>query len=81
MTHPIIREIDSFLKAHQIAESYFGRKAANDWKLVRQLRAGRRLWPDTEARIRAFMASYEKPARGRRSHRCASSSMQMQDGT
>ena len=69
MTHPIVPEIDSFLKAHQMAESYFGRKAANDWKLVRQLRAGRRLWPDTEARIRAFMASYEKPARGRLSHR------------
>lgn len=52
-----------------MAESYFGRKAANDWKLVRQLRAGRRLWPDTETRIRAFMASYEKPVRGRLSHR------------
>ena len=69
MTHPIVPEIDSFLKAHKMAESYFGRKAANDWKPVRQLRAGRRLWPDTEARIRTFMASYEKPARGRLSHR------------
>ena len=69
MTHPIISEIDSFLQTNQMAESYFGRKAANDWKLVRQLRAGRRLWPDTETRIRAFMASYEKPARGRASHR------------
>lgn len=69
MTHPIILEIDSFLQTNQMAESYFGRKAANDWKLVRQLRAGRRLWPDTEARIRTFMASYEKPVRGRLSHR------------
>ncbi|WP_395634374.1 hypothetical protein [Sphingorhabdus sp.] len=69
MTHPIIFEIDSFIKANQMAESYFGRKAANDWKLVRQLRAGRRLWPDTEARIRTFMESYEKPVRGRLSHR------------
>jgi hypothetical protein len=69
MTHPIILEIDSFIKTNKMAESYFGRKAANDWKLVRQLRAGRRLWPDTETRIRAFMASYEKPVRGRLSHR------------
>ena len=69
MTHPILFEIDSFLGTHKMAESYFGRKAANDWKLVRQLRAGRRLWPDTDARIHAFMASYEKPARGRLSHR------------
>ena len=74
MTHPIVLEIDSFLTAHQMAESYFGRKAANDWKLVRQLRAGRRLWPDTEARIRAFMASYQKPVRGRLSHRSSSDS-------
>lgn len=69
MSHPIILEIDSFIKANQMAESYFGRKAANDWKLVRQVRAGRRLWPDTEARIRTFMESYEKPVRGRLSHR------------
>jgi hypothetical protein len=69
MTHPIINEIDSFLKAHQLAESYFGRQAVNDWKLVAQLRAGRRLWPDTEARIRMFMAAYRKPQRGRLSHR------------
>lgn len=74
MTHPIVPEIDSFLKVHKMAESYFGRKAANDWKLVRQLRAGRRLWPDTEARIRTFMASYEKPARGRLSHRSSTDS-------
>lgn len=45
MTHPIVQEIDSFLKAHKMAESYFGRRATNDWKLVAQLRAGRRLWP------------------------------------
>ena len=69
MTHPIILEIDSFIKTNKMAESYFGRKAANDWKLVRQLRAGRRLWPDTETRIRTFMASYEKPVRGRLSRR------------
>lgn len=74
MTHPVVSEIDSFLKANQMAESYFGRKAANDWKLVRQLRAGRRLWPDTEAKIRAFMASYQKPARGRLSHRSSTDS-------
>jgi len=74
MTHPIVQEIDSFLTAHKMAESYFGRKAVNDWKLVAQLRAGRRLWPDTEARIRAFMASYQKPARGRLSHRSTTDS-------
>jgi hypothetical protein len=52
-----------------MAESYFGHRATNDWKLVAQLRAGRRLWSATEARIRAFMETYQPAPRGRRSHR------------
>jgi len=74
MTHPIVQEIDSFLKAHKMAESYFGRRATNDWKLVAQLRAGRRLWPATEARIRAFMENYQPALRGRASHRSTTDS-------
>ena len=74
MTHPIVPEIDSFLKAHKMAESYFGRRATNDWKLVAQLRAGRRLWPATEARIRAFMENYQPAPRGRASHRSTTES-------
>ena len=42
-----------------MAESTFGRGALNDWKLVGQLRSGkRRLWPETEAKVRGFMAAY-----------------------
>lgn len=36
----------------------FGDLAMKDRHLVRQLRNGRRLWPETEAKVRAFMASY-----------------------
>lgn len=55
----IIVDIDAFLKRHEMAESTFGRLAINDWKLVRSLRAGsRRIWPETEAKVRAFMAGY-----------------------
>ena len=74
MTHPIIHEVDSFLRVHKMAESYFGRRATNDWKLVPQLRAGRRLWPDTEARIRSFMENYQPAPRGRASHRSTTES-------
>jgi len=44
----------------------FGALVMNDRHLVRQLRAGRRLWPETEAKVRAFMASYESPTRSPR---------------
>jgi hypothetical protein len=62
MVHPILTEIDAFLKAHGMRESTFGRKAAKDWKLVRELRGGRRLWPETEAKVRRFMATYRSEA-------------------
>ena len=60
MAHtPLLDEIDTFVRFNQLSESAFGRLAVNDWKLLRQLRAGRRLWPDTEARVRSFMATYQ----------------------
>lgn len=63
MTHPILHDIDLFLRRTNLSETYFGRQAANDWKLIAQLRKGRRLWPQTEQRIRAFMDSYRPRGR------------------
>lgn len=63
MAHiPLLDEIDTFIRVHRLSESAFGRLAINDWKLIRQLQAGRRLWPDTEQRVRGFMASYRAEA-------------------
>lgn len=59
MTHPILPDIEAFLRRTNLSETYFGRQAANDWKLISQLRKGRRLWPQTEQRIRDFMDSYQ----------------------
>lgn len=53
----LLSDIETFLKSSGMAESSLGRGAINDWKLVAQLREGRRLWPTTEAKVRAFMAS------------------------
>lgn len=58
-THPLLSDIDAFLRIHKLSESAFGRHAVNDWKLIRQLKSGRRLWPDTEARVRTFMITYQ----------------------
>lgn len=55
---PLLNEIDAFLDAHGMAESRFGDLALNDKPFVAQLRKGRRVWPETEARVRLFMASY-----------------------
>lgn len=57
--NPLLDEIDAFVSVHKMSESAFGRLAVNDWKLLRQLRAGRRMWPDTECRVRSFMAAYQ----------------------
>jgi hypothetical protein len=61
--HPLLTDIDAFLRVHKLSDSAFGRQALNDWKLIRQLRAGRRLWPDTEGRVRTFMAGYRPKVR------------------
>ena len=58
-----LAEIEAFIAQHGMAESTFGREALGDWKLISELRGdnrsrARRLWPETEAKVRAFMASY-----------------------
>ena len=55
---PFLADVDRFLTASKMAESAFGRAAVNDWKFITQLRAGRRVWPETDAKIRAFMANH-----------------------
>lgn len=54
-------DIEKFLSETGLAESTFGEKALNDRHFVKQLRKGRRVWPETEQKIRAFMSEY-KPA-------------------
>lgn len=61
--HPLLADIDAFLEAHGMAESTFGREAVNDWKFISDLRGNaerkpRRIWPETEAKVRRFMATY-----------------------
>lgn len=55
----LIRSIEKFLRAHDIPATKFGRLAAQDPRFVFDLRNGREPRPDTEARIRAFIAGYE----------------------
>ncbi len=55
----ILEDVEAFLKVNdKISATAFGDGAMKDRHLVRQLRAGRRLWPETEAKVRTFMAEY-----------------------
>lgn len=57
MSKAVLQEIELFIAETGMAESSFGRGAVNDWSFIRGLRSGRRVWPETEAKVRAFMAA------------------------
>lgn len=58
----IAQDIEAFLETHpEVTATSFGALALSDRHLVRQIRKGRRLWPETEAKVRRFMATY-RPA-------------------
>jgi hypothetical protein len=61
--NPLLADIEAFLETHKMAESTFGREAVNDWRFVGDLRGvdgkrPRRVWPETEAKVRHFMVTY-----------------------
>jgi hypothetical protein len=63
----LIDEISAFIEAHSITERQFGEMAMNDKNLVPQMRGEkgsrpRRIWPETEAKIRQFMDAYRSEA-------------------
>jgi hypothetical protein len=67
MAHPILTDIDAFCRTHNMAESTFGRLALGDWRFVKELRgegrdSPRRLWPETENKVRQFIATYKPDA-------------------
>lgn len=55
----LIDDVEAFIAFHQISPTAFGQRALGDRHFVRQLRSGRRVWPETEAKVRAFMAELE----------------------
>ena len=58
----LLADIASFCQAAGMAESTFGRRVANDGKLVSRLRAGGRLTTQTSERIREFLLGGVPPA-------------------
>lgn len=57
----LLSDVESFLRAHSMKPTTFGVLALKDRHFVRQLRKGRRCWPETEAKVRQFMVTYRAP--------------------
>lgn len=59
----LLDDIQAFCSTHDLSIWQFGELALRDKPFVKQLQNGRRIWPDTEAKIRRFMATYKPDAR------------------
>ncbi len=56
--HMLIRDVEKFMREHDMAATKFGRLAAHDPRFVLDLRMGRIPRPATEERTRAFMRDF-----------------------
>jgi hypothetical protein len=69
--HPkLLDEIEAFLSETGMGESYFGKRATGNSELVFRLRDGKRVWPETAAKVRCFIkrrrvaAGFDAPLSG-----------------
>lgn len=58
----LLHDIAAFRKRHRLSKTKFGQLALNDKAFVFQVEGDRRLWPETEAKVRKFMAEYSPDA-------------------
>jgi len=58
----LLDDIKAFCATHSISIWQFGELAMNNKSLVKNLDDGRRIWPETEAKVRRFMATYKPDA-------------------
>jgi hypothetical protein len=59
----LLAEIEAFLDAQGIAATAFGQRALGDKHFVKQLRKGRRVWPETADKVRNFMVTFRPDER------------------
>lgn len=57
-SNSLLAEIEAFISTHEIAPTAFGAMALNDKHFVRDLRKGRRVWPETAAKVRHAMLTH-----------------------
>ncbi len=58
----LLEDIKAFCATHSLSIWQFGELAMNDKSFVKNMEDGRRTWPETEAKVRRFMATYRPDA-------------------
>ncbi|MPW00431.1 hypothetical protein GDY84_07620 [Bombella apis] len=53
-----LRDVDEFLATHSLAPTKFGLLVMNDGKFISDVKRGRRIWAETEEKVRIFMREY-----------------------
>jgi hypothetical protein len=66
----LLSDIVAYCEAQGMKPTRFGELALNDKPFVSQLENGRRVWPETEAKVRRFMATH-RPDHGADSSQAA----------
>lgn len=56
----LLSDIDAFLRESGMGASYFGKASTGNSELVGRLKAGGRVWPETEEKVRAFIKAQRK---------------------
>jgi hypothetical protein len=64
MESDLLTQIEAFLSESEMGASYFGKASCGNSEVVERLRSGRRVWPETEIKIRAFILSRRSDQRG-----------------
>ena len=64
MSDPFRDEVETFLRLTHMTPTGFSAAATRDRHFVRQLRKGRRVWPETVERVRGFMRNYNPASEG-----------------
>lgn len=54
-TAALLSEIEVFLSETGMGETYFGKVVSGNSELVKRLRAGKRMWPETIEKAREYM--------------------------
>ncbi|MBL0923504.1 MAG: hypothetical protein IBJ12_03430 [Sphingomonadaceae bacterium] len=62
----INRLVERFLREQDLPPTKFGRLAAQDPRLVLDMRMGREIRPEMEIKLRQFMATYVQSGRAKR---------------
>lgn len=61
MSSTFLRDIKAFCGTHDLSIWQFGELAMNDKSFVKNMEDGRRIWPETESKVKLFMATYRPP--------------------